>query len=68
MLSILTSLLPLLMQLGPLVIQEYETLKASGTADPATLAALKAQIDTLDTKRMSDWAIADSALTAAGAT
>lgn len=50
---------------GPALMTEYNAIKTAGSATPAQLDALKAQIEAMDAARMASWSDADAALTAA---
>lgn len=56
----------LLLKLGPGFVQDFEAVKAAGSATPAQLATLEAQITQMDGQRMASWAAADAALTQSG--
>lgn len=63
--ALLLKLGELLLTLGPQFVKEVEAIKAAGSASPGDLAALQAQVDTMDAQRMASWSEADSALDAA---
>ena len=55
----------LLTTLGPLFAQEVAAVQQARSADAATIATLEGQVQTMDAKRMIDWADADASLTTA---
>ncbi len=60
--ALLLKLGELLLTLGPQFVKEVEAVRAAGSASVSDLAALDAQIATMDAQRMESWAAADSAL------
>lgn len=52
----------------PSLVAEFNAIKAAGTATPAQLADIQAQITTMDAARLKSWADADAALDAAAKT
>ena len=52
---------------APGFIAAVQAVRMSGTATPEQLAALDAQIETLDTLRRGSWELADAALSDAAA-
>jgi hypothetical protein len=60
--ALLLKLGELLLQLGPAFVSEVEAVRAAGTASTADMAALNAQIETMDAQRMASWGAADAAL------
>lgn len=51
----------------PQLLAEFEAIKAAGSATPADLASINAQIATIEAQRQASWAAADAALTTAAA-
>ncbi len=54
--DLLLKLGQLLLQLGPTFAAEVAAIKAAGAASAADQAALDAQVEAMDTKRMASWA------------
>lgn len=52
----------------PALVNEYNAIKAAGSATADDLTALSAQIEALDALRLQSWATADAALDAASKT
>ena len=61
----LLSLAQQAIQAVPSLVNEYNAIKAAGSATPAELAAIQAQIETMDAARLVSWTSADAALSAA---
>lgn len=64
----LLSLVQAAISSAPSLVAEFNAIKAAGTATPAQLTDIQAQIATMEAARLTSWAAADTALDAAAKT